>query len=116
MVAYHGGPFSAPTIAAGIWRKHHAMISFARSDQIGIAAEYASSFVLDKGLSRYGQRVSAARPGTCTIAGSRPGETIQASISRSSRDVIDGSEEDNDDLLAEWPFFDASPFITCTSP
>ena len=39
MIAYRGGPLSDATIAAGIWRKHHAMISFARSEQIGIAAE-----------------------------------------------------------------------------
>ena len=39
MIAYHGGPFSDATIAARIWRKHHAMISFARSEQIGIAVE-----------------------------------------------------------------------------
>ena len=58
MIAYHGGPFSDATIAAGIWRKHHAMSSFARSEQIGIAAEHASSFALDNGafsLWRAGQ-------------------------------------------------------------
>jgi hypothetical protein len=59
MIAYHGGPFSELTIATEIWRKHHAMISFARPEQLGIAAEYASSFVLDNGafsLWRAGQR------------------------------------------------------------
>ena len=61
MIAYHGGPFSAPTIAAEVWRKHHAMISFARNEQIGIAAEHASSFALDNGafsLWRAGQHRS----------------------------------------------------------
>ena len=84
MIAYHGGPFSDPTVAAGIWRRHHAMISFARNEQIGIAAEFASSFVLDNEPSRCGRRVSIALPGTRIIAGSRPVESMQASISQSS--------------------------------
>jgi hypothetical protein len=61
MIAYHGGPFSGPTIAAGVWRKRHAMVSFARNEQIGIATEYASSFALDNGafsLWKAGQRRS----------------------------------------------------------
>jgi hypothetical protein len=29
IAAYHGGPFSDATIAAEIWRRHHAIISFA---------------------------------------------------------------------------------------
>jgi hypothetical protein len=69
MIAYHGGPFSAPTIAAEVWRKHHAMISFARNEQIGIAAEHASSFALDNGPSRCGEQVSTALTRTRTIAG-----------------------------------------------
>ena len=61
MIAYHGGPFSDATIAAGIWRKHHAMISFARNEQIRIAAEYGSSFALDNGaFSLWRARPSAS--------------------------------------------------------
>ena len=84
MIAYHGGPFSDAKIAAGIWRKHHAMTSFAGNEQIGIAA----------------------LPGTRTIGGSTPGETHPGFDFAIIPDVIDGSEEENDDLLAEWRFFD----------
>ena len=109
MIAYHGGPFSDATIAAGIWRKHHAMISFARNEQLGIAAEFASSFALDNGafsLWRAGQRSPAWDPYYRWVEAWRnhPGFAF-AMIP----DVIDGSEEENDDLLAEWPFFDGVP-------
>ena len=104
MIAYHGGPFSDLTIAAGIWRKHHAMISCARNEQIGIAAEYAPSFTLDNGafsLWRAGQRRLAWESYYRWVEVWRnyPGFDF-AMIP----DVIDGSEEENDDLLAEWPF------------
>ena len=38
MVHYHGGPFSDPVTAVIVWRGRHAMISFARPDQIRTAA------------------------------------------------------------------------------
>jgi hypothetical protein len=109
MIAYHGDPFSDPTIAAGIWRKHHAMISFARSEQIGIAAEHASSFALDNGafsLWRAGQ----GRPDWDSyyrwVEAWRNHPGFDFAI---IPDVIDGSEDENDDLLAERPFFDGVP-------
>ena len=109
MIAYHGGRFSDATIAAGIWRKHHAMISFARNEQIGIAAEYASSFALDNGafsLWRAGQRRPAWDSYHRWIEAWRNHPGFDFAI---IPDVIDGSEEENDDLLAEWPFFDGVP-------
>jgi hypothetical protein len=109
MIAHHGGPFTDSTIAVGIWRRHHAIISFARNEQIGIAAEYASSFVRITEPSRCGELVSVALPGTRTIAGSRPRENHPGFDFPIIPDVIDGSEEENDDLLAEWPFFDGVP-------
>ena len=109
MIAYHGGPFSDATIAAGIWRKHHAMISFARNEQIGIAAEYASSFALDNGafsLWRAGQRSPAWDSYYRWIETWRNHLGFDFAIIPG---VIDGSEEENDDLLAEWPFFEGVP-------
>jgi len=85
------------------------MISWARPEQLGIAAEYASSFVLDNGAfslwkagehrpdwDRYYHWVEAWR--------NHPGFDFAI-----IPDAIDGSEEENDDLLAEWPFFDGVP-------
>jgi len=109
MIAYHGGPFSDATIAAGIWRKHHAMISFARNEQIGIAAEYASSFALDNGafsLWRAGQHRPAWDSYYRWVEAWRNHPGFDFAI---IPDVIDGSEEENDDLLAEWPFVDGVP-------
>ncbi|MCZ2079322.1 MAG: hypothetical protein LC130_30515 [Bryobacterales bacterium] len=109
MIAYHGGPFSDPMIAAEVWRKHHAMISFARKEQIDVAAEHASSFALDNGafsLWRGGRR----QAGWCCyyrwVESWRNHPGFDFAI---IPDVIDGSEEEDDDLLAEWPFLDGVP-------
>ena len=85
------------------------MISFARNEQIGIAAEYASSFALDNGafsLWRAGQRRPEWDPYYRWVEAwpNHPGFDFAI-----IPDVIDGSEEENDDLLAEWPFFDGVP-------
>jgi hypothetical protein len=109
MIAYHGGPFSDPTIAARVWRKYHAMVSFARNEQIGIAAEHASSFALDNGalsLWRAGQRRPAWDSYYRWVEAWRNHPGFDFAI---IPDVIDGSEEENDDLLAEWPFFRGRP-------
>ena len=109
MIAYHGGPFSDPTIAAEIWRKHHAMISFARPEQLDIAAEFASSFALDNGafsLWRAGQRRPAWDTYYRWVGAWRSHPGFDFAV---IPDVIDGTEEENDDLLAEWPFFDGVP-------
>ena len=49
MVHYHGGPFSDPVTAVVVWRGRHAMISFARPEQIKMAADVCQSFCLDNG-------------------------------------------------------------------
>jgi len=49
MVHYHGGPFSDPLTAVVVWRGRHAMISFARPEQIKMAADICQSFCLDNG-------------------------------------------------------------------
>lgn len=92
------------------------MISFARNEQIGIAAEYASSFALDNGafsLWRAGQRRPAWDRYYRWIEAWRNHPGFDFAI---IPDVIDGSEEENDDLLAEWPFFDGAPVYHLHEP
>jgi hypothetical protein len=116
MIAYHGGPFSDVMIAAEVWRKHHAMVSFARPEQIDIAAERASTFALDNGafsLWKAGQ----VRPDWTSYYRwvetwrSHPGFDFAL-----IPDVIDGSESENDELLAEWPFLDGVPVYHLHEP
>jgi hypothetical protein len=103
MVHYHGGPFSDSGTAVAVWRGRHAMISFSRPDQIKIAATVCQSFCLDNGA------FSAWRRGAKFNI-----DSYFSWVDRWIRhpgcdfaivpDRIDGTENENDELLEEWPF------------
>lgn len=103
MIHYHGGPITPVAAAIAAWSARHAMISFANPDQIALAAEVCQSFSLDNGaypiwragkgeidVAAYLEWVEQwrAHPGFdwCLIP-----------------DVIEGSESENDRLVASWP-------------
>ena len=103
MIHYHGGPFSDPLTAVVVWRGRHAMISFARPEQIKTAAEVCQSFCLDNGAFTLWKRKTK-----------RDFAAYYAWVDRWIRhpgcdfaivpDCIQGTEEENDELLASWPF------------
>jgi len=103
MVHYHGGPFSDPLTAVVVWRGRHAMISFARPDQIKLAAEICQSFCLDNGAFSQWRRKAKVNF-----------DRYYAWVDRWIRhpgcdfaiipDSIEGSEDENDELLERWPF------------
>ena len=103
MVHYHGGPFSDPATAVTVWRGRHAMISFVRPEQIRIAAEVCQSFCIDNGaysVWRRGARFEADRYYSWIERWMRhPGFDFAVVPDR-----IDGTEDENDELLAQWPF------------
>lgn len=49
MIHYHGGRHSTWQVAVEIWKRRHALVSYADHQQIAIAAEVAQSFALDNG-------------------------------------------------------------------
>ena len=49
MIHYHGGRHSTWQVAVEIWKRRHALVSYADPQQIVIAAEVAQSFSLDNG-------------------------------------------------------------------
>jgi hypothetical protein len=103
-------------IAAEVWRKHHAMVSFARPEQIGIAAEHASSFALDNGafsLWKAGQVRPDWRPYYRWVEAWKTHPAFEFAI---IPDLIDGCEAENDELLAEWPFLDGVPVYHLHEP
>jgi len=102
MIHYHGGPITPESAARKTWTARHAMISFANPDQLPLAAEICQSFALDNGT------FSAWRAGREYI----PGDFVRwvrhwrwhpgfdwALIP----DVIDGTVEQNDEFLTQWP-------------
>lgn len=105
MIHYHGTPIGGKRHDAIYFLTgRHALVSFRRQDDIGIVAEYCSSFVLDNGA------FSAWKSGSPIIEW----EPYYAFVDKWRRhpsfdwaiipDVIEGSEADNDRLIAEWPF------------
>lgn len=102
MIHYHGGPITPVSVAVTAWARRHAMVSFAYREQLSVAAEVCQSFTLDNGAftawkqgiphpnwADYSSWIDEweRHPGFdwCLIP-----------------DCIDGTENDNDDLIAWW--------------
>lgn len=103
MIHYHGGPITPDTVALRAWRARHAFISFAHPTQLPLAAEAAQSFALDNGaFSFWKAKKSVDWPAFYEWVSDwrrHPGFDFAV-----VPDVIEGSESDNDALLADWPF------------
>lgn len=101
MIHYHGGPITPLSVANVVWQGRHGFVSFEYPDQVAMAAEVCQSFALDNGaFSAWTQgrtidikdyaawcKEWCRHPGFdwCLIP-----------------DVIDGSENDNVGLIAQW--------------
>lgn len=103
MIHYHGGPITPDTCAIRTWKGRHAFISYADYRQIGLAAEICQSFALDNGaFSFWKAKKSVDWPGFYEWVSRwrrHPGYDFAV-----VPDVIEGTEEENDELAAEWPF------------
>ena len=103
MIHYHGGPITPDTCALKVWTARHAFVSFAATQQMNLAAEVAQSFALDNGaFSFWKQGLStnwAEYYAWVNTWRNHPGFDFAV-----VPDVIEGSEEENDQLASEWPF------------
>lgn len=103
MIHYHGLPITPATAAEVAIRAGHAFVSFAHPNQLGLAVAACQSFACDNGA------FSAWRAGTPITDWSGYYAWADACKRQPScdfaviPDVIDGTEADNDALLAEWP-------------
>jgi hypothetical protein len=103
MIHYHGGRHSSYQVALAIWKRRHALISFADPQQIAVAADVAQSFVLDNGafsVWKQGIEIDWASYYEWVDEWRQHPGFDWAIIP----DVIGGDEAANDALLAEWPF------------
>lgn len=104
MIHYHGLPITPAHAAAKILAGRHALISWAYPQQIEIAAEACSSFILDNGaFTRWRQGETG---GTWDkfyewVAEWKNHPTCDFAL---IPDVIGGSSSDNDALISEWSF------------
>lgn len=105
MIHYHGTPCGATREdVARFLTRRHAFVSFYRPEDIGTAAEVCQSFAIDNGAYsawKHGEPVSDWTAYYEFVALWRTHPACDWAV---IPDVIDGSEDDNDGLLAEWPF------------
>lgn len=104
MIHYHGLPITPATAAEVAIRAGHAFVSFAHPGQMGLAVAACQSFAVDNGA------FSAWRSGK-PIVDWEPYYTFCRSAKRQPScdfavipDVIDGTEDENDNLAADFPF------------
>lgn len=107
MIHYHGTPVTPMSVAMAVLPGRHAMVSFATTSHLPMIAEVCQSFALDNGaftawksgeafdFDGYNDFVDEWRQ--------HPGFDWAL-----IPDVIDGGEDQNDELLAKWPF---GPFV-----
>lgn len=105
MIHYHGGPITPETCALKVWSGRHAFVSWAAPSQINVAASVAQSFALDNGafsLWKAGKPVNWEDYYRWSEGWLAHPACDWAIIP----DVIGGSEEENDELLLQWPHGD----------
>ncbi len=84
-------------------RAGHAFVSYARPEQMGLAVAACQSFAIDNGAFshwRAGHPVRDWSDYYAFAAGAKEQPSCDFAV---VPDVIDGSEADNDALVAEWP-------------
>ena len=103
MIHYHGGQITPDTCALRAWAARHAFISFARPEQLPLAADVCQSFALDNGaFSLWKAKKPVDWPGFYDwVANWRRHPGFDFAV---VPDVIEGSEDENDDLAEQWPF------------
>lgn len=103
MKHYHGLPITPATAAAEAIKQGHAFVSFAHTQQLGVAIELSQSFAVDNGA------FSAWKSGKPITDWSEFYSFAQQCLRYPHcdwvviPDVIDGTEADNDALLTECP-------------
>jgi len=103
VIHYHGLPINPGHVAAVAVNAGHAFVSFSDTAQLPIAAQVCQSFAIDNGA------YSAWRAGSPIVdwngyyAWARECLRIPACDFAVIPDIIDGTEADNDALVAAWP-------------
>lgn len=103
MIHYHGGPITPGTCALKVWRARHAFVSFAAQQQMTLAAEVTQSFGLDNGAFSFWKAKKAVNWAAYYrwVGEWRTHPGFDFAV---IPDVIEGTEAENDKLLASWPY------------
>lgn len=103
MIHYHGLPITPATAAEVAIRAGHAFVSFAYPGQMGLAVAACQSFALDCAAYTAWKQGTPITDWAPYYAFAAAGKRQPACDFAVVPDVIDGTEADNDALLAEWP-------------
>lgn len=101
MIHYHGGPVTPVDAARELWTRRHAFVSFAHPSQAPLAAEVCH-FALDCGAFTVWKAGEGTVDVTAYATWVRKWERHPGFDFAIIPDVIDGSEFDNDQMLAKW--------------
>lgn len=104
MIHYHGLPVTPDTACLNVLDRGHAFVSFARPEQLVLAIESAKSFSVDNGSYtawRSGNPIKDWSKYYAWVDELRRYPNFDFAV---IPDVIDGTEEENDALAAEWPW------------
>ncbi len=109
MIHYHGGPITPADVAAQLYKGRHVLVSYAEPRDIELVAAVASSFVLDNGAYTFWRRgvTRSQEERTAWIAGYE--RFVESWCDHPGcdwhliPDIVDGGEQENDDLLLAWP-------------
>jgi len=118
MIHYHGGPITPRSAAIQAWSRRHAMVSFANPQQIELAAEVCQSFALDNGA------YPLYTAGSGDVDFQKYTEWVEQWLRHPGfdwcliPDKIDGTAEENDDLIERWrlPFTSSVPVYHMHEP
>lgn len=102
MIHFHGGPITPDTCALKAWKGRHAFISFANAGQLALASEVTQSFALDNGAFSFWTKKRVVDWNEYYRFVERWANHPRFSFAIIP-DVIGGSSEENDALIAEWP-------------
>jgi hypothetical protein len=101
MIHYHGGPCSSTAGAVALWSGRHACVSFADPKQTALAFEVCQSVMLDNGAFTHWKK-----------GGEVDVDAYASWVAQYERhpafdwclvpDAIDGDEQENDALIAQW--------------
>jgi len=103
MIHYHGTPIGGTGVdAARFLQGRHALVPYPRKDHLGAVADFCQSFVFDNGAFSVWKRGEVldvdGYTKWCDEWHRHPGFDWAL-----IPDVIDGTEEENDRLIEQWP-------------
>lgn len=110
MIEFHGGPITPLSVARAVLKGRFALVSFYNPIQVELAFELCRGVMLDCGEFSFWAAAKRGQPIVWPVSDWRPyyrwvgvWRYHPRFVGAIIPDRIDGSEEDNDALLREWP-------------